>query len=81
METLGLNKHREDKRQDEIRALTSQGKIPHEVELEKHPEKSLDGRMCKTTMSKRKNQMSSSILGLMGQVAGSIKEIRSAQEM
>lgn len=25
--------------------LTSQGKIPHEVELETHPEKSLEGRM------------------------------------
>jgi len=35
----------EDKRQDEIRRLTSQGKIPHEVELESHPEKSLEGRM------------------------------------
>jgi len=35
----------EDKRQDEIRRLTSQGKVPHEVELESHPEKSLDGRM------------------------------------
>lgn len=25
--------------------LTSEGKIPHDVELEKHPEKSLEGRM------------------------------------
>ncbi|KAH8117237.1 2-nitropropane dioxygenase [Phellopilus nigrolimitatus] len=35
----------EDKRQAEIKELTSQGKIPHELELEKHPEKSLPGRM------------------------------------
>ncbi|KAI0747981.1 2-nitropropane dioxygenase [Daedaleopsis nitida] len=35
----------EDKRQQEIISLTAQGKIPHEVELEKHPEKSMDGRM------------------------------------
>jgi hypothetical protein len=25
--------------------LTSEGKIPHDVELEKHPEKSMEGRM------------------------------------
>ncbi|KAF9239670.1 2-nitropropane dioxygenase [Melanogaster broomeanus] len=35
----------EFQRQQEIAELVSQGKIPHEVELEKHPEKSLDGRM------------------------------------
>lgn len=34
----------EENRQAEIKALTSQGKIPHDVELEKHPEKSLPGR-------------------------------------
>ena len=27
------------------RETTSQGKIPHELELEKHPEKSMEGRM------------------------------------
>ena len=25
--------------------ITSEGKIPHEQELEKHPEKSMEGRM------------------------------------
>jgi len=35
----------EDHRQEEIRKLTSQGKIPHDVELESHPEKSVEGRM------------------------------------
>lgn len=35
----------EEKRRDEIIQLTSQGKIPHDTELEKHPEKSLEGRM------------------------------------
>ncbi|PSR71157.1 hypothetical protein PHLCEN_2v13003 [Hermanssonia centrifuga] len=34
-----------DNRHQEVLELTSQGKIPHEVELEKHPEKSLEGRM------------------------------------
>ncbi|KAI0781082.1 2-nitropropane dioxygenase [Trametes elegans] len=34
-----------DKRQQDIEEYTSQGKIPHEVELEKHPEKSMEGRM------------------------------------
>ena len=33
-----------ERRPQEIAELTSQGKIPHEVELEKHPEKSLSGR-------------------------------------
>lgn len=36
----------EGKRQNEIAELTSKGKIPHEVELESHPEKSMEGRMC-----------------------------------
>lgn len=31
-------------RQEEIKQLTSQGKIPHDAEMEKHPEKSLQGR-------------------------------------
>ncbi|TDL27265.1 2-nitropropane dioxygenase [Rickenella mellea] len=35
----------EEKRRQEIEQLTLQGKIPHEVELEKHPEKSMSGRM------------------------------------
>ncbi|KAI0807161.1 2-nitropropane dioxygenase [Fomes fomentarius] len=34
-----------DNRQQEIVDLTAQGKVPHEVELEKHPEKSMEGRM------------------------------------
>ncbi|EAU88369.1 2-nitropropane dioxygenase [Coprinopsis cinerea okayama7 len=34
----------EAKRRDEIDALVAQGKIPHEVELESHPEKSAPGR-------------------------------------
>lgn len=36
----------EDKRRQEIIELTLNGRIPHEVELERHPEKSLEGRMC-----------------------------------
>lgn len=35
----------EKNRQTEITQLTSSGRIPHEVELERHPEKSLPGRM------------------------------------
>ncbi|KAJ3521599.1 hypothetical protein NM688_g8997 [Phlebia brevispora] len=54
----------EENRQQEIKQLTSQGKIPHDVELEKHPEKSLEGRMW-----------------LMGKVAGSINDIKSAKEI
>lgn len=35
----------ETQRQGEIAKLVAQGHIPHEVELENHPEKSLEGRM------------------------------------
>lgn len=35
----------ETRRQGEISELVAQGKIPHEAELESHPEKSLEGRM------------------------------------
>lgn len=41
-----FNPSNRDDRQQEIKELTSQGLIPHDVELEKHPEKSLEGRMC-----------------------------------
>lgn len=36
--------YREANRQNEIKELTSKGIIPHYQELEKHPEKSLEGR-------------------------------------
>lgn len=38
----------EGKRQEEIARLILKGKIPHEVEMETHPEKSMEGRMCKS---------------------------------
>lgn len=34
-----------DRGADASRELTSQGKLPHDVELEKHPEKSIEGKM------------------------------------
>jgi NAD(P)H-dependent flavin oxidoreductase YrpB (nitropropane dioxygenase family) len=37
----------ETQRQQEIAELVARGKVPHDAELEKHPEKSLEGRMCK----------------------------------
>lgn len=37
-------KYREKNRQAEIKDLTSKGIIPHYHELEKHPEKSIEGR-------------------------------------
>jgi len=40
----------ESQRQEEIATLVSQGKIPHDVELEKHPGRSLEGRTCKMVM-------------------------------
>lgn len=38
--------HREENRKDEIKKLTAEGKLPHEVELEKHPELSAKTRPC-----------------------------------
>jgi len=35
----------EDNRKAEMQQLVKQGKIPHEVELERYPQKSADGRM------------------------------------
>jgi len=35
----------ETKRTNEIQELVAQGKVPHEVELQNHPEKSLQGRL------------------------------------
>jgi hypothetical protein len=37
---------REENRRQEIEALLAEGKIPHSVEMAKHPEKSLEGHMC-----------------------------------
>lgn len=54
----------EENRQQELVSLLSQGKIPHTEELEKHPEKSIQGRMW-----------------LMGKVAGSITDIKTAKEI
>lgn len=71
---------RETKRQKELSDLIAQGKVPHQVELQNHPEKSLQGLSCKFH-----NQFShvshSHILGLMGRVAGSINDIKPAKDM
>jgi len=37
---------RETKRATEIQELISQGKVPHDVELQAHPEKSIQGLSC-----------------------------------
>lgn len=42
----GIGWSREENRHQEIIKLTSEGKVPHEEELAKHPEKSPSGRMC-----------------------------------
>lgn len=71
---------RETKRQKELSVLIAQGKVPHEVELQNHPEKSLQGLYCKF-----RNRFScvshSRTLGLMGRVAGSINDIKPAKDM
>ncbi|KAF7796870.1 hypothetical protein EIP86_008055 [Pleurotus ostreatoroseus] len=72
----------ESNRQQEIKELTSQGKIPHDIELETHPEKSLEGRMCKWQSSSVAQQVMLTVidmLGLMGKVAGAINEIKPAK--
>lgn len=40
---------RETSRRGEIEALVAEGKIPHEVEVEAHPERSAPGRQCSFT--------------------------------
>ena len=64
-----------DSRQQEINQLTAEGKVPHEVELEKHPEKSMEGRMCMYGhyVFHLPHSHHLSRTGLMGKVAGSIK--------
>lgn len=44
---IGLVYYREDRRSAEIKELCAQGKIPHDVEMQSHPEKSAQGRSCK----------------------------------
>jgi hypothetical protein len=70
----------EPHRQREIETLVSQGKIPHEVELEKQPDKSLEGRMCRLVMYSfilSDLFYLTSLLGLMGNVVGSINVVPS----
>jgi hypothetical protein len=70
---------REENRRQEILELIAEGKIPHGVEIEKHPEKSMQGRMCgfshDSDMTRIAIRNSSLYAGLMGQVAASIKVI------
>lgn len=54
----------ETKRRDEIESLLAQGQVPHEVELTRRPERSLEGSRW-----------------LMGKVAGSIDDIKTAKEI
>lgn len=62
-----------DPRRQEIEQLTSEGKIPHDVEVEKHPEKSMEGRACESLILRLLMIRADNTLGLMGKVAGSIK--------
>lgn len=63
----------ESQRQQEMATLVSQGKIPHEAELEKHPDRSPEGRMCKpAAFIFRLDIFIIVSSGLMGKVAGSI---------
>ena len=39
---------RETKRREELERLTSQGELPHEVELKNHPEKMIIGIPCES---------------------------------
>src|SRR5882762_10230734 len=65
--------YREDRRQTEIQELISQGKISHDQELEKHPELSIEGRMCKNRyLISIPDRLPTLDTGLMGRVAGSI---------
>ncbi len=43
--------NRETKRSQEIKELVEQGKIPHDVELQAHPAKSIQGLQCASVIS------------------------------
>lgn len=48
---LTLSACREENRQQEMLELIAKGKIPHQVEMDKHPEKSLEGHRCESESS------------------------------
>lgn len=74
---------REKQRSNEIQELISQGKVPHEVELAAHPEKSVQGLSCTYPLAIAFHIAANGIRapGLMGRVAGSINDIKPAKEM
>ena len=76
-----ISHDRETKRSREIQELVEQGKVPHEVELQQHPEKSIQGLSCKRINQTCSTAFLRLIAGLMGRVAGSIRDIKSAKEM
>jgi hypothetical protein len=80
---MGYPTLREENRRQEILDLIDAGKIPHWVEMEKHPEKSLNGHMCEFSWDPVVTRYSSNA-GLMGQIAASVKvglRFRSAPNM
>ncbi len=67
---------RERNRRGEMEKLLAEGQVPHQVDLERHPEKQIPGQRCRPItpiLSPLSSTYSSIILGLMGRVAGSIK--------
>jgi len=62
----------ETRRQQEIAEIVSRGRVPHYAELDKHPEKFVEGRECKEYLSELTVPFSLGHTGLMGKVAGSI---------
>jgi len=74
--------YRETERVQEKEQLLASGKIPHNVELEKHPEKSIEGMTCQYLSYTHDISFSPrSFPGLMGKVAGAINDVKPAKEM
>ena len=71
---------RETKRRDEIESLIARGEVPHDVELANRPERSFEGARCKNSRILSQLQLIM-LSGLMGKVAGSINDIKTAKEM
>lgn len=79
----GYNSRFRENRAQEIDDYIAEGKIPIEVDLSQHPEKSIEARACVsfTLPSVCMFVNLTLLIGLMGVTAATINDIKTAQEM
>jgi len=74
--------HHREKKTREIDAYVAEGKIPVEVDLSQHPERSVEARGCTFPILFTLVYVEFTLFtGLMGRVAASINDVKTAQEM